>query len=172
MNKNIKTVLTLFLISGLSGLLLNIFNNFTAERIEKNYTKKIEKIAKSVFVDTTNIDIISISGYDFVVSEVKCYNNDNVEIGSLFEAKGNNKFGNISLLVAIENNCIKEVKILSMKQSYGKTAKSFIEKTFSDDLAFEYVEGLDLKCGATYSAELIKSLVSDVIKVYGDRYEG
>ena len=172
MKKNIKTVITLFLISGISGLLLNTFNNFTAERIKENYINKIEKIAFSIYEEAESIEIINIDGYEFVVSEIKCFNLDKVEVGSLFEVKGNNKFGSISLLVAIDNNFIKDVRVLSMNQSYGKTAKSFITNNFSEDISFTNLDNLDLKCGATTSAKLIKALLDDVVKVYGDRYEG
>ena len=172
MKKNIKTVITLCLISGLSGLLLYVFNNFTAEKIKENYINKIKTIAFDIYDNSSSIEIVDISGYEFVVSEVKCFNDNQEEVGSLFEAKGKNKFGEISLLVAIENNTIKDVKILSMNQSYSKIAKNFITNNFSDELSFSELEGLDLKCGATSSATLIKALLDDVVKVYGDRYEG
>jgi hypothetical protein len=177
MKKNIITVLTLFLITSMSGLLLSVFNNLTSERIEKNNLIKIEKVAKNVFDDTNTINVIEIKNNEVVNKKIECLDINEKVIGYLYQANGNNSFGSISLLVAIKDDLVISVDFLKLDQSYGKIAKENTNKIYNtnDGLLFDVIKNYDdieLKCGATSSSTLIQNLVLECIKVYGDSNEG
>ena len=177
MKKNIITVLTLFLITSMSGLLLSVFNNLTSERIEKNNLIKIEKVAKNVFDDTNTINVIEIKDNEAVNKKIECLDINEKVIGYLYQANGNNSFGSISLLVAIKDDLVISVDFLKLDQSYGKIAKENTNKIYNtnDGLLFDVIKNYDdieLKCGATSSSTLIQDLVLECVKVYGDSNEG
>ena len=168
MKKNVLTVLTLFLITSMSGLLLSFVNGFTSERIEKNNIAKIERIAKEVFDDTNRVEIIELDG-EIVVKKIECYDANEQVCGYLYQANGSNSFGSVNLLVSVKGEEVIRVDFLSLNQSYGKIAKTHVEETYngSTHLAFSDVDDVNVKCGASESAKLIKSLVLECIKVHG-----
>ena len=102
------------------------------------------------------------------------------ELGYLYTVSKANSFGSITLMVAIDkDNNILQVEILELNQSFASTAKEHFQQNYPTSkenviyigikpeetpevgtLTEEDFESVNTTCGATYSANLIKELVS------------
>lgn len=173
MKKNVLTVLTLFLIASISGLLLFSFNELTVPIIEKNLQLKVEKVAKEIFPNTNSIKSTIIENYVYVTEEIICYNeNDEVE-GYLYKSYGVNAFGNIILLVGIKNDKVIQVEFLKLDQSYKDIAEMHTNNVYNKtELSFGEIKDVDVKSGASYSSKLIRDMILECSKVFGEKYEG
>lgn len=99
-------------------------------------------------------------------------------IGYIYTVKGSNAYGTIELMVGIKNNQVVDVEFLKNTESFASTVKSHVKANYpsskenvvevniygakeeADVSALDSLDNIDVKCGATYGAKLVKELVN------------
>ena len=100
-------------------------------------------------------------------------------LGYVYTVKGSNSYGTIQLMVAISNdNIVHQVEFLENNQSFASTVASWVKQTFNNkgsekheagftsdsvsgkELTESELTSVDVKCGATYGATTVKTLVN------------
>lgn len=161
--KYIKTALVLAMIAAVCSLLIAFVNLFTSEAIIKNKQEKKENLCKEIFADydgeTSNI---VVDGFEskYILEKIEAKDSSGNVLGYIYTVKGANAYGNIELLVGINaDKTLKSVKFMSNGQSFNKETSDYVDAYYVGGLDSDSVEGLDVKCGATYAAKLVKELV-------------
>lgn len=163
------TALVLGGIGALAALLISLTNMITKDRISENEKKKIEQGLVEIYNKDTYFsdDIISISdsSYNYLQGYYEAFNSQQKDnkIGYVFQASGKNAYGEITLLVGIKLNAdIGRIYLVKNDQSYATT--------LVDNYVDPYNQGntkfidMDVSCGATYGATLIRNMVLSASK--------
>ena len=163
--KYILTAVTLGLIAMASGLLIGATNMITADKIKQNEQAKIDNGIKEVFNanDKTyiyHIDNVSTDGYKYIKDCYGVQAEKNVPSfqGLAFLTTGSNMYGKISLIIGLGPDLsYKGVSIVTNEQTYAST----LVENYVDPLNDGSRDYLDVKCGATYGATLIKDMIEE-----------
>lgn len=114
-----------------------------------------------------------------ILSKILAKDSAGTELGYLYTVSQTNSYGNITLMVAIDNNGnVLQVEILRNEQSFGSTVAQHVKENYpssKDNVIYIGIkpeetpevgaltesdfESINTSCGATYSADLIKELV-------------
>ena len=173
--KYVLTAVTLGLIAMASGLLIGATNLITAEKIEKNNQLKIEEGIYDVFnIDTKHdaafyLDYGPVSGYNYIkhAYEVHCAAPGASKYGYAFLAEGSNMYGKLSVIIGINGYFeLSGVSIITNEQTYAST----LVENYVDPLNEGTREYIDVKCGATYGATLIKDMIEEAKLANQDMY--
>lgn len=180
MKKNIKIASVLCLIALICALLIASFNMLTSGIIESNNEKTELQTIKSIFSDydselSTNIESKDNSKITKIIM-AKSSNGD--VLGYLYTAIGTNAYGKITLMVAVKNDKLIQIEFLENTQSFASTVTSHVQNTYPckaenviyigikptdtatvEPMTLSDVNKIDTSCGATYGADLVKSLV-------------
>lgn len=158
-------------ICAVSGLLIGLTNLLTAETIERNVLLKKESSMKEIydsavaFSQEENLP----NSYQYCKSFYIAYSDDakTNEIGTIYYTKGSNAYGTISLMVGINTNGTvnTNIQIIENTQTYATT----LEEEYILPYQANERELDDVKCGATYGAKLIKSMIDEAKTAYGER---
>ena len=173
MKKYILTAVTLGIIAASGALLIAGTNMITRDRIAQNEKESISKGIASIFEDGE-------VGADFSFDDVKEYYADSKYVEHVYEiikytneenpfmyleglaikTTGSNNYGKISLIIGFDKDCnYKGLSIISNEQSFASTLKKGYLDKIKDGK--ETVEGVDVSCGATYGAKLVKAMVEE-----------
>ena len=164
--KYVLTAVTLGLIAMASGLLIGATNLITAEKIEKNNQLKIEEGINDVFhIDKKHdaaviFDRGDVDGYNYIkhVYEVTCVAPGAYKDGYAFLAEGSNMYGKLSVIIGINGYFeLSGVSIVTNEQTYAST----LVENYINPLNEGSHDYLDVKCGATYGATLIKDMIEE-----------
>lgn len=186
--KYAKIASVLGAISLFCALVISLFNLLTSPIIKDNNKAKEEKIYKELYseYDSDNSkeieDLKGVSSDIIKIMEIHD-KNDNV-LGFVYTVEGKNAYGGISLMVAIEEGpIVKQVEFLSNTESFASKVASHVRNNYpqseSDSITISpYGEEesadvpalnendvalIDVKCGATYGATLVKNLVKSAL---------
>ncbi len=174
MKKYLITAVTLGLIAAGGALLIAGTNMLTRGTIESNKIKTINKglstiyDVKSLKTDSAKIqedkkadDVIE--GY--VINEYYVVKDEtDTPLGYAFKTEGSNSYGKISLIVGFNADYIyKGVAVVLNEQSFAST----LNKKYLNPLVKEgkTIDEVDVSCGATYGAKLVRSMVTSATKV-------
>ena len=161
-----KISLVLASIALVCAAILAALNMLTSPIIEKNDKKK---------------ETETIQANSAITKKIIAKDSSAKVLGTLYTVTGKNAYGTITLMVAIaENKTVYQVEFLENGQSFASTVKSHVKSSYpsSEDKVYELnpysdneaakvdplsgddVNGIDVKCGATYGATLVKDLVN------------
>lgn len=164
----IKIAIILGLIAGLSGVIIATLNIFTEPLIEENaYNKEMESL-NEVFPnkDYNKLDEVLSNNTNNKVNIANIYEafeKDTETLqGYIFIINGKNECGTIKIVLAINNDgkIIKMVMIENTESDPVGVNNHFNSNyTNKDDLDKNEVNDIDVKCGATKGATLIKEMV-------------
>lgn len=186
--KNVKIASVLGAISLFCALIISLFNLLTSPIIKDNNKAKEEKIYKELYseYDSKNSkeieDLKGVSSDIIKIMEIHD-SNDNI-LGFVYTVEGKNAYGGISLMVAIEEGPVcKQVEFLSNTESFGQKVEDHVRNNYpiseSDSITISPydeeeiadvsslseadVSSIDVKCGATYGATLVRNLVQSAL---------
>ena len=160
--------ITLMLVSGISGALIVCLNHFTEPIIEEN-NKRIEqeKLAQ-IYQDATFTKVENVSGVDVLYEA----HQNNELVGYVYKVSGKNAYGAISLLVGINpDGLIKRSVMLENTESFATEVNNHFASSYHEDMSLAEVDSVDVKCGATYGAKLVKELINQALNHFEANYK-
>lgn len=148
---------TLMLVSALSGALIVCLNMVTEPIIAENEVNKENKLLEEVYpgatfkkIDYSNDTILSIS---------QAFKDDKY-LGRVYKVTGKNAYGSITLLVGINlDGTLENVVFMENGESFASTVYDHTDASYTKGMEANDVENVDVKCGATYGAKLVKELI-------------
>lgn len=169
-----------------SPIIANNNDKTKLETIQKIYSDYDSEKSKDYETD----EIIDLDLADEVVDVVRVNNSNGDLKGYVFTVSGKNAYGIISLMVAISkdtngNNVVHQVEFLENGQSFASTVDEHVRSSYhiSDknakvldpyssgnkvkvgDLTEDQIpDDNQVKCGATYGAKLVRSLVKAALE--------
>ncbi len=166
MNKLIKLVITLAIISGLSGFLLTYVNDITDPIIQKGLEEKEFSIVESLYPDVDHMQKNEINEDINYIIDV--YNANDELLGYVYSVSGSNGYGDITTLLAIDvNDNITGIDFLEFSQTPGFGDKLLDEEYLNQfknlDINAPYVDGVS---GATFSSKLVQEEVQTITNYY------
>lgn len=178
MKKNLLIASILGSICLVCALLIALIDIATKNKIEQNTRETELATIKEIFADydENNSDVLEASGN--INKKILAKDGAGNVLGYLYNVSGKNAYGSISLMVAIKDDEVIQVEILENTQSFASTVYSYFKNTYpsSPDTAVHVgaysstdvtvgnlttgeIENIDVSCGATYGAKLIRDLV-------------
>lgn len=151
----IITAITLGIIAASSGALIGLTNLITHNIIEHNKQVKVQKGIGTLFEGASSVEKGKLTGYDYVTYY---YNLDQGRYA--FQTSGSNMYGNMELLIGVENNQFTKLVVLTNGQTYNTT----LEENYINPLNNDKRNMDDVSCGATYGAKLVRDMINDAIK--------
>ena len=95
------------------------------------------------------------------------YENDETPIGYAFRTDGSNNYGKISLIIGFNKDFVyKGLSIIANEQSFASTLKKGYLEVIKGGQ--KTVDEVDVSCGATYGAKLVKEMVKEAEKAAKD----
>lgn len=179
MAKNFKIASILGGIALVCALLIALVNMLTSNTIASNNEKKELETIQAIFEDYDKDKSEVLKANDSLIEKkIKASNSKGEVLGYLYTVSGKNAYGSISLMVAIKNNTVYQVEFLENNQSFASTVYDYLKSSYPSSadtavhvgayseqainvgsLSKNEVENMDVSCGATYGATLIKNLV-------------
>ncbi len=179
MAKNFKIASILGSIALVCALLIALVNMLTSKTIENNNSKKELETIQTIFTDYDSSKSEELKSEDsYIEKKIKACKSDGTVLGYLYTVSGKNAYGSISLMVAIVDNNVYQVEFLENNQSFASTVYDYLKTTYPssadtavhvgaysstdvkiNSLSKNAVTNVDVSCGATYGATLIKNLV-------------
>ena len=169
MKQYLKVALVLTLIASICAVLIALLNLVTAPIIEKNAYEK-EQNTLSVMFDNAKFEE---TNYDENYQEIEKKfiaksKDDDSFLGYVYIVSGKNAYGMVRLMVAVKDGKAIKVDVMDNTESFKKNVNTFIaEKVQANELTITDTDNLDVKCGATYGAKLVQSLLKTVLSEGG-----
>jgi len=179
MGKNFKIASILGGIALVCALLIALVNMLTANTIASNNSKKELNTIQAIFSDyDASKSQVQEANDSYIEKKIKASDSNGKVLGYLYTVSGKNAYGSISLMVAIVDDKVYQVEFLENNQSFASTVYTYLKTTYPssadtavhvgaysstdvkiNSLTKEAVTNVDVSCGATYGATLIKNLV-------------
>ena len=183
MKNYFKISIVLATIALVCAAILAGLNMLTSPVIAKNDADKKAETIKSIYTDydAASSEAITAGLASGITEKIIAKSSDGTVLGTLYTVTGKNAYGVITLMVAIAtNNTVHQVEFLENGQSFASTVKSHVKTNYNSskeevfelnpysnkaevniaDLTGDEVDNIDVKCGATYGATLVKQLVN------------
>lgn len=163
----LKTGLILAAITAICGIMIALLNGVTAPIIEENNYKKEQETLALIFENATfeNLDIIE---NDSKINKVYLAKVNDEILGYVYLVSGKNAYGTIELMIGISDGSVCAVEIITNTQSFSKVVNQYVNDLDNLDINNQNIDDLDVKCGATYGAKLVKELINVAL----DHYQG
>ena len=163
--KYFKTAIVLCIICGLCAVLIAFINFFTAPIIKENKIKVQNKTCNEIYPGLT-YEEVSIEGANDAIEKKWVAKDGEVVKGYIYSLNGKNAYGNISLLVGINlDGSAEKVVLTANTQSFASKVKNHVKSTYNNGAILD-VGGVDVACGATFGATLVKELVLIAVNDY------
>ena len=161
----LKVGLILALIASICGISIALLNSVTAPIIENNaYLKEQETL--SLIYDDATFENLNIDLEESNISKVYVAKKDEVVKGYVYIVSGKNAYGKIELMIGITDGVVTAVEIMTNTQSFGKLVNQYVDNLNDQEINNQNVFDLDVKCGATYGAKLVRSLIAVALEHY------
>ena len=184
MNKYLKVSLTLAAIASGSALLIGLVNLATVNAIKENGAKKInDGIARLCpkWQDFGTFDFVTPDDENYdakydaekyphlkTVYTVHWVENEQSAIRYVYNTTGKNAYGQVDLLLSINEGKVEKMFVVTNTESYGPT----LEDNYINKYNNGYLSDLaDVKCGATYGAKLVKEECDEAIAHWTEFYK-
>ena len=169
------------------ALVLAAMDMLTSPIIAKNNKETEKNTIVSIFKDyneekSVSVDVPEDNAY--ILAIVLAKDSSGNELGYVYTVSGKNAYGTIKLMVAIKDNEVIQVEFLENGQSFASTVDKHVHanypssekksidvgftsenQTFEGTLDESDVANIDVACGATYGAKLVKELVNAALEV-------
>lgn len=187
MKNYLKISVVLCAIALICSAILASLNLLTKPIIDDNSAKKQTETIQSIYseYDSNNSKVTydtangSTGKAAEILKVVEAKDASGNILGYVYTVKGSNSYGTIQLMVAISNdNIVHQVEFLENNQSFASTVASWVKQTFNNkgsekheagftsdsvsgkELTESELTSVDVKCGATYGATTVKTLVN------------
>lgn len=163
-SKILKVSITLAAIAGISAGLIGVVNAITAPVIAKNAQKQLDAQKKVPFGKDVDISETENDLSQFTLSYVKNSwdaTKGGSKVGTLFKTSGSNQYGSVTLLIGVySNGDLTQRSVLENSETYKSTLEDNYINIFNS--AEDKKSALkNVKCGATFGANLINSRISE-----------
>ena len=102
------------------------------------------------------------------INKVECKEGEEMVRRYVYNTTGKNAYGQVDLLVAVEDGEVAKMYVVTNTDSYGPT----LEDNYINKYNNGYLTDLaDVKCGATYGAKLVKEECDDAIAHWTEFYK-
>ena len=166
------------------AIILAGLNMLTSPVIAQNDAKKETETIQAIYSaydSEKSQDVTNTVNNSSITKKIIAKNSAGEVLGTLYIVSGKNAYGVITLMVAIApNNSVHQVEFLENGQSFAGTVNSHVKSNYNSskeevyelnpysskedvtigDLSESAVSAIDVKCGATFGATLVKELVS------------
>lgn len=174
MNKYLKVSLTLATIASGSALLIGLMNLATINAIKTNKENKIKNGISKLYPSLS-----SYVAHDFLTKDDENYDmqydadiyphlksvyvltyGDNQDTGYVYSTTGKNAYGQVDLLISVNDYKVDEIYVVTNTESYGPT----LEDNYINKYNNGYVTLRDVRCGATYGAKTVEEECDDALR--------
>ena len=163
--KYFKTAIVLCLICGLCAIIIAFINYFTSPIIKENKIKAQEKACSEIYPNMT-YEEVELNGANEAIEKKWVVKDGETVKGYIYSVSGKNAYGNISLLVGINlDGSAEKVVLTSNTQSYASKVKNHVKSTYNNGAVAD-IDNVDVACGATFGATLVKELVLIAVNDY------
>lgn len=156
--KYVITAITLGAIAAVSGALVGVTNLVTKDRIKQNEINKFNKGIAEIFGENSSVSEheMNITYLTYVTDCYKVNDKDNAQIGWAVKTTGSNMYGKISLIAGFnDEKALIGTYLVVDEQTYASTLVKNYINPLNDG------EDVDVHCGATYGAKLVKSMIEE-----------
>ena len=166
--KYILTAVTLGLVAASGAFLISGTNMLTKDKIAENEQKSIYNGIHDIYgIKNFNIyktEAINDSNYKYVNTRYIIKSTGEEPYGYVFRTDGSNNYGKISLIIGFNKDCVYEgLSVIANEQSFASTLKKgYIDKI--KDVKGLNIEDVNVSCGATYGAKLVRAMVEEATK--------
>lgn len=183
MKKNLLIASILGSICLVCALLIALIDIATKDKIAQNTRETELATIKEIFENYDDSKSKELESSGNINKKIQAFDSNNNELGYLYNVSGKNAYGSISLMVAVVDDKLYQVEILENTQSFASTVYSYFKTTYPSSadtsvhvgaysstdvtvgsLTASDVENIDVSCGATYGAKLIRDLVLVALK--------
>ena len=161
--------ITLMLVSALSGALIVCLNMFTEPKILENERKLEQEKLQEIYADAK---FTKLEYSDDSILSIYEASMENDVLGYVYKVSGKNAYGKIVLLVGVNRDGkTKQIVFIENSESYAKDVDKHLTTNYQNkNLSKDDITNIDVKCGATYGAKLVKELVTKAIDHFHDNY--
>ena len=164
MKQYLKVALVLMLITSICAVLIALLNMWTAPIIEKNAYEKEQSTLSVMFDNATFTEVDKGDSEEIEKKFIAKDKTSDEELGYVYIVSGKNAYGMIRLMVARRGDKIIKTEVMDNTESFKKAVNTFInDKVKPNELTTDDANSLDVKCGATYGAKLVQSLINVVL---------
>ena len=164
------------------AVILAAMDLLTSPVIAKNSEQTEQDTIVSIFSDYKKEKSEVVAGpysSEYIESKIIAKDSSGNTLGIVYVVNGKNAYGNIKLMVAIKDGKVYQVEFLENGQSFASTVDKHVVSNYpssekkSIDVGFvsesskhegslsaSELANVDVSCGATYGAKLVKELVS------------
>ena len=184
MKNYLKISVILGSIALVCAIILAGLNMLTSPVIAQNDAKKETETIQAIYSaydSEKSQDVSNTVSNSSITKKIIAKNSAGEVLGTLYIVTGKNAYGVITLMVAIApNNSVHQVEFLENGQSFAGTVNSHVKSNYNSskedvyelnpysskedvtigDLSETEVSAIDVKCGATFGATLVKELVN------------
>ena len=166
MQDKLKKALVLFFIGVISGLSIWFINSVTADRIDDNVLGREEGFYKEIFEIDESVSIsFTETEVEDGLFEIEITSEGNV-VGYIYKGIKNNNYGNITVLVGVDNGEI--VNVLISESSNTPNFVKKIENGYLEPFMGQDTENVtfDSKTGASYTYGSVEEVVTEATDYY------
>lgn len=172
MKKNILISVVLFSICSVVAIMMVLINAVTDPKIKENEEETTNEMLTILFKDMDRAsDMENVNDNKYVVGYYIIYKEE-VEIGRVYKGKGANGYGNITMLVGIDNNSkITGVQYLENTQTKNGSTIELVGYDYVTNPELSDItstNSADIKSGVTYGSNLVNDIMSS-IKAYASK---
>lgn len=163
------------------AVLIALMNMLTNPIIKKNNENKISETYTKIYSDYYSNEEVDFTKDDksYIKGKVKALDKDGNVLGYIYTTSGKNAYGEVSLMIGITDGNVVDVEFLTNTESFASTVSSHVKGNYPSSidsvievnpygsldtidigyLSINEIEAIDIKCGATFGATLVKSMV-------------
>ena len=163
------------------AVLIALMNMLTNPIIKKNNENKISETYTKIYSDYYSNEKVVFTKDDksYIKGKVKALDKDGNVLGYIYTTSGKNAYGEVSLMIGITDGNVVDVEFLTNTESFASTVSSHVKGNYPSSidsvievnpygsldtidigyLSINEIEAIDIKCGATFGATLVKSMV-------------
>lgn len=163
------------------AVLIALMNMLTNPIIKKNNENKISETYTKIYSDYYSNEEVEFTKEDksYIKGKVKALDKDGNVLGYIYTTSGKNAYGEVSLMIGITDGNVVDVEFLTNTESFASTVSSHVKGNYPSSidsvievnpygsldtidigyLSINEIEAIDIKCGATFGATLVKSMV-------------
>lgn len=161
--------------------LIALMNMLTRPIIAKSDEEKIKETYTKIFIDydsSQSVDFIK-DEKGYIKEKRIVYDKNHNSLGYIYTTSGKNAYGEISLMIGIFDGNVLDVEFLVNTESFQDTVNSHVKNKYPSSkenvieiniygkedrmdintLSKEEINNIDVKCGATFGATLVKQMV-------------
>ena len=161
--------------------LIALMNMLTRPIIAKSDEEKIKETYTKIFIDYDSSESVDFTKDEkgYIKEKRIAYDKNHNSLGYIYTTSGKNAYGEISLMIGILDGNVIDVEFLVNTESFQDTVNSHVKNKYPsskenvieiniygkedrmdiDTLSKEELNNIDVKCGATFGATLVKQMV-------------